>query len=288
MTLNESLRHLVENQMMSTIVLFIVIFLCRFATNRLLQHHFASDAERRRRIASNIRNALFIITLFGLLFIWAPLLRNFALSLTAFAVAIILATKELILCLSGSFLKTSTGEIRVGDWITVNGIRGEVVDQTFMSTKLQELGEAGSRYEFTGRTISLPNSVFLTAHVINDEMTKKFVFHTITLVIDKAVDPTPVIDAITRTIANETEADKASGHRLKSRVEKDTGILLPDSDPVVHFGTTGEGKLKLMVRAMLSTKRAASIEKAAMLAGLEAIRKIAAEQGEKTPEEKAP
>ncbi len=287
MEINETLRQLVDNQMISTVVLFAIIFLSRIATNRYLQHHLATDAERRRRIASNIRNALFIITMFGLLFIWAPLLRNFALSLTAFAVAIILATKELILCVSGTFLKTSTGEIRVGDWITVNGIRGEVVDQTFMSTQLQELGEGASRYEFTGRTISLPNSVFLSAHVINDEMTKKFAYHTITIGIDKIDDPAPIIDAMTRAITHETEADKASGHKLKSRVEKDTGILLPVSDPVVHFSTTGEGKLKLMIRAMLPTKRATAIEKAAMLAGLGAIREVAAEQNAKTHEDKA-
>lgn len=272
--------------MISTIVLLVLILLCRVATNRYLQHFLASEPEQRRRIASNIRNALFVITVLGILYIWAPLLRNFALSLTAFAVAIILATKELILCLSGSFLKTSTGEIRVGDWITVNGIRGEVVDQTFMSTKLQELGEGGNRYEFTGRTVSLPNSIFLTAHVINDEMTKKFVYHTLTLVIDKAADPAPVIKAITHAIADEVESGKASGHRLKSQVEKDTGISLPEADPTVHFGTTGEGKLKLMVRAMMPTKRAAAIERAAMLAGLEAIRKAAAEQSEKATEDK--
>lgn len=287
MAINDTLRQLVEHEMISTTVLFIVVFLCRFATNQFLQHRLASDPERRRRIASNIRNALFIITVFGLLFIWAPLLRNFALSLTAFAVAIILATKELILCFSGTFLKTSTGEIRVGDWITVNGVRGEVVDQTFMSTRLQELGEGGSRYDFTGRMITLPNSVFLTAHVINDEMTKKFVYHTITIVIDKATDPAPVITAMTDAIALEIGADKSLGLKFKSNVEKDADILLPDPEPMVYFGTTGEGKLKLMIRAMMPTKRATTIEKNAMLAGLEAMRKIAAEQSAETPEDKA-
>jgi len=285
MEINETLRQLVDNQMVSTAILIAIILLCRFASNRYLEHHLAADAEQRRRIASNIRNALFVLTLFGLLFIWAPSLRSFALSLTAFAVAIILATKELILCLSGTFFKTSTGDIRVGDWINVNGMRGEVVDQTFMSTKLQELGEGGSRYEFTGRTITLPNSVFLSAHVINDEMTKKFVYHTITIAIDKALDPAPIIDAMTQAITRETETDKATGHQLKTQVEKTAGILLPESDPVVHFVTSGEGKLKLLIRVMVSTKRAAAIEKAAMLAGLEAIRKAATDQSAKTSDD---
>jgi small-conductance mechanosensitive channel len=287
MTLNETLRHLVDNQMMSTIVLLIVIFVVRFTSNRFLQRHFDSNAEQRRRIASNIRNALFVLTVFGLLYIWAPSLRNFALSLTAFAVAIILATKELILCFSGTFLKTSTSEIKIGDWITVNGIRGEVVDQTFMSTRLQELGEGGSRYDFTGRTISLPNSIFLTAHVINDEMTKKFVYHTVTLAIDKDMDPAPIITAMTDAITHEMSADKETGLRFKSGIEEKVDISLPDAEPTVHFGTTGEGKVKLMIRAMMPTKHATAIEKVAMLAGLAAIRKIATEQSEKNSEDPA-
>lgn len=287
MTLNETLRHLVDNQMMSTIVLLIVVFVFRFATNRFVEHHFDSNAEQRRRINSNIRNALFVLTVFGLLYIWAPSLRNFALSLTAFAVAIILATKELILCFSGTFLKTSSGEIKIGDWITVNGIRGEVVDQTFMSTRLQELGEGGSRYDFTGRTISLPNSIFLTAHVINDEMTKKFVYHTVTIVIDKVADPASVIAAMTDAISQELAEDKKTGLKFKSSIEKNEDILLPDTEPTIHFGTTGEGKVKLMIRALMPTKRATAIEKVAMLAGLAAMRKIAAEQNEKNPDDKA-
>lgn len=287
MAINETLRHLVDNQIMSTIVLLIVIFVFRFAINRFVEHHFESNAEQRRRVASNIRNALFVLIVFGLLYIWAPSLRNFALSLTAFAVAIILATKELILCFSGTFLKTSSGEIKIGDWITINGIRGEVVDQTFMSTRLQELGEGGSRYDFTGRTISLPNSIFLTAHVINDEMTKKFVYHTVTIVIDKVADPAPVIAAMTDTIIHEMAEDEETSLKFKSGIEEKVDISLPDSAPTVHFGTTGEGKVKLMIRAMMPTKRATAIEKAAMLAGLAAMRQVAAEQDDKNSDDKA-
>jgi len=149
------------------------------------------------------------------------------------------------------------------------------------------LGEGGSRYDFTGRTISLPNSIFLTAHVINDEMTKKFVYHTVTIVIDKATDPEPIIAAMTDTITHELAEDKEASLKFKSGIEEKVNILLPDAAPTVHFGTTGEGKVKLMIRAMMPTKRATDIEKTAMLAGLAAMRKIAAEGNEKYPDDKA-
>lgn len=285
MHFSDVIRPLLENQTISTFVLFVAIFLARLATNQYLNSHVSEDPERRRRIASNIKNTLFVILVFGLLFIWAPSLRTFALSLTAFAVAIILATKELILCLSGTFLKTSTGDIKVGDWITVNGIRGEVIDQSIMSTKLQELGDGGSRFDFTGRTITLPNSIFLSAHVINDEMNKKFVYHTMTIVIDKASDPSPVIDAITGAIKSAVQPKIKDALEYKSRIEEKAGISLPGADPVIHFGTTGEGKVKLMVRAMMPTDSATAIEKTAMLAGLEAMRAQAAKEEAEKPKE---
>lgn len=287
MNLSDTLRAFADNQTISTIVLFVAIAATRFAANHYVRSHHSADPERRRRILSNIRNALFILTAFGLLFIWAPSLRSFALSLTAFAVAIILATKELILCLSGSFLKASAGEMRVGDWVTVNGMRGEVIDQTLLATTLQELGEGGSRYEFTGRTVTLPNSLFLSAHVINEALQKKFVYHTATIVIDKACDPTTIIDAMTNAIKTAAAADIETALRYKSRMETRRDVKFPDAEPTVHLSNTNEGKVKLMIRALLPAGKATAIEKTTMLAGLEAMRNLAAIQEAEQPENKA-
>jgi small-conductance mechanosensitive channel len=67
-----------------------------------------------------------VLLLLGLVLIWAPQLWTFALSLAAVAVEIVVATKEMILCISGSLMRASPRAFSVGDWIEVADVRGEV------------------------------------------------------------------------------------------------------------------------------------------------------------------
>jgi small-conductance mechanosensitive channel len=73
----------------------------------------------QRRLLVSSRNVFLFLLLVGLALIWAPQLRTLALSLTAVAVAIVVATKELILCLSGAVLRATARAFDVGDWIEV-------------------------------------------------------------------------------------------------------------------------------------------------------------------------
>ncbi|MDZ7811403.1 MAG: hypothetical protein U5L11_16880 [Arhodomonas sp.] len=62
-----------------------------------------------------MRNLAVIIAAIGLVLIWLPALHTFALSITAFAVALVIATKELILA-SGTVLRTLSRPFEIGDW----------------------------------------------------------------------------------------------------------------------------------------------------------------------------
>src|SRR5690606_27740699 len=85
-----------------------------------------------------------IILLIGILFIWGQELRDFALSLVAVAAALVLATKEVILCLMGGLLKASTKLFENGDRISVSGYKGKVIDHTLLTTTLIETGPGRS------------------------------------------------------------------------------------------------------------------------------------------------
>ena len=272
MSIQDLFGYLTGNQLAGTLVLVFCALVLRLLIERYLNRRDSLEAESRRRIISNLRNGLFFLVLVGLMMIWAPALRTFALSLTAFAVAIILATKELILCISGSFLKTTSGAMRVGHWIEVHGFRGEVVDQTLLSTRIEELGNGAGSYEFTGRTIVIPNSLFLTHPVTNERFFKRYVIHNFQLVIEAHYDPVAVEKAVLKAIDLAMKDHIEGARRYNAMIEKRAGIDIVDLEPKTHFSTTNEGRVRLQVTAFLPTRQAVQIEQKAVLAGLAVAR----------------
>lgn len=104
-----------------------------------------------------------------------------ALSLIAFAVAFVVAIKELFMCLSGSVLKTSSGAFRVGDRIQVRDFRGDVIDQTLLSTTLLEVGPGKLTHQRTGRKLVLPKSLFISDPVTNESFIHAYGLHVFTV-----------------------------------------------------------------------------------------------------------
>ena len=88
--------------LIASIILVLAVLLLRHIVVRFITAHTrASSLERRRWLAAT-RNVTLVLIVIGLFIIWSSALTTFALSLTAFVVAIVLATKELLLCLAGA------------------------------------------------------------------------------------------------------------------------------------------------------------------------------------------
>ena len=169
---SDLIDHLHTNSLVSTVILVAAIGLGRWLLVRLVRGEDIVLHEEQRRWISRIKNGSLTLLVIGLVFVWLPELNTFALSITAFAVAFVIATKELILCVSGTLLRVGSQAYRVGDWIDVNGISGEVVDHSLLSTSVAEIDSKHNRYDFTGKTVVLPNSAFLVHHVKNQNFLK--------------------------------------------------------------------------------------------------------------------
>ncbi|SMQ74777.1 Mechanosensitive ion channel [Altererythrobacter xiamenensis] len=143
--------------------LLLVLLAARLIAGRTLRRRDDLTEQVARRWTANFRNLLLLIAVIGLVMIWAPQLRTFALSLTAVAVAIVVATKELILCLSGAALRTFTRAFSVGDMIEIGTTKGEVLDLNLLATRLQEFESREGSIVPTGRVVTLPYSLLFSS-----------------------------------------------------------------------------------------------------------------------------
>lgn len=256
----------------ATILLFAVAAVVRHLAERALRRDGEFLSDHRRRILFNIRNGLFFIGLIGLVLIWAPSLRSFALSLTAFVVAIIIATKELILCLSGAFLRATSTSFRVGHWIEVIGIHGEVIDITLLSVHIQEVHADGRSYEYTGRTVTVPNSVFLTQPVKNLNFYNRYVFHRFSLTMKPEIDTMKVEAAVLQSLRSDMAPHEDVARRFNALIERKAALDIMGTEPTVHLEVGHEGRVRMEVVMFLPTHQAVTYEQNAVRAGLAEIR----------------
>ena len=184
----------IRSEIIQSVLLIIGVLLVRTV---ILQTHFrrhpAMQIEDMRRWVVVSRNLTLIACLIGLISVWAAQIQTLALSMFAIAAAIVLATKELIMCLSGSLLRAVTKQYSVGDYIEVGHMRGRVVDINLLNTLMMQVGPNHLIGQLSGKTVSFPNSLLLSQTVQRDNILGNFVVHTFEIPVPIHLDSDAIV-----------------------------------------------------------------------------------------------
>ena len=269
----------VSRTLMSAAVLIGVLLMRWFMLKGLQQMPIKSQ-EMRRRWILQIRNLTLIFVAIGLMVIWATELRTLALSLVAVIVAIVLATKELILCITGSFLKASSGAFSLGDRIEVNQMRGDVIDQTLLSTTLMEVGPGGTTHHHTGRVLVLPNSLFLTNTVLNESFTGTYGVHSFTVPIKRDQDYMLHEHALIEAAADVCGPYLAQARASMEYLTRTESVDAPSVEPRVTINFANPDQIDLVVRVAAPIQRKGRVEQQIVRKYLQSIKPETKENSE--------
>lgn len=252
-------EHDIVVNVLASLVLLAVIGLARRWYVNALPDSLSLD-ERRRRMIS-LRNRISVIAVVLLVSLWATELKTLAVSLLAIAVALVVATKEMLLAMIGGMTRAATKRYVIGDRIEVKGVRGDVVDITLMYTVVMELGPGHFTHQYTGKTIAFPNSALLTDAVIVDTVTQDHTLHNIQVpVYPKDGNPEVAVNTL-QEIAERTCAPfQEHANAQVTKWERDTAINLPSSQPRVIIHVNDHGDWWLTLRCVLPIKERVRIE----------------------------
>ncbi|NCC21354.1 MAG: mechanosensitive ion channel [Alphaproteobacteria bacterium] len=244
---------------LTSVLLVAGLAVLRMALVRLIRGKEELLSKDKRRLITTLKNVVWVVLVVGLIFIWAPEIQTLALSLTAFAVAFVIGIKEWIMQITGGLYRTSTKPFKVGDWITVAGLSGEVMDMDAFAVRLQEVDIAGQTYQFTGRTMLVPNSHFLTNHVDNLNFIKNYVFIDVTLTLEAGEqNPSDVLGTLQEVAQRYFAPLRNEALAFVRKVERKASIDIADPDPQAIFAMEGTHE-KYGVRLMVPTKEAVAI-----------------------------
>lgn len=165
--------------LLASLAFFLVLMGVRMLLRRAILRREALEPEMKRRWLVSLRNVILIIFMLGMALIWASEIETVAVSMVAFAAALVLATREMILCLLGALYRASTNAYAIGDRIEINGLKGQVIDSDMLSTTLIESNQATAHKGTVGRVVTFPNSLLLMQPLFNESTLGRYVIHTV-------------------------------------------------------------------------------------------------------------
>ena len=141
---NAFFQALIHSNSVLTIALILVLMSSKIYILKLLQQKGKSNKRLKMSI---VNNTITILILIGIFNIWADEFHEFAISIAAFVVAIVIATREFIQCFIGFLYIVSSRPFRIGDWIQVGDYYGEVHSIDWAKLTLLEVSSSAGFFK---------------------------------------------------------------------------------------------------------------------------------------------
>ena len=190
-----------------------IIFLILFFTVRgdaIVRRIMALPAIDRRQMhtlrmvfelaVQVIGGLLVLLVIFG-----APQQTPTILGLVTAGITIVL--QDFILAFFGWFFLMGKNGLRVGDWVEINGVAGEVSEVGLIYTKLLETGKIDDKGHPTGRRIAFINSFAIRGQYFNFTTTGQWMWDEIVVGVPASADPRVFLEKVQRVAVDETASD---------------------------------------------------------------------------------
>jgi small-conductance mechanosensitive channel len=114
------------------------------------------------------------------------------------------ALKDFIVGFIGWFVLMGKNGIRLGDWVEINGVTGEVVEIGPFHTVLLETGNWTDSGHPTGRRVTFTNSFAIEGHYFNFSTSGQWLWDELQLVLPAGQDPYPMVNEIQQKVSEAT------------------------------------------------------------------------------------
>ncbi len=251
----------ISSKVIVTIILIASAIAIRFAVVYKLKKISLEDHESPRRWINTTNNVITLIIVVGLIIIWSSELQLVALSVATFAVALVIAGREFIQCLLGFFYQSTSRAFVAGDWVKIGNHYGEVVSNDWLSTKILEIDIDAKSYDYTGKTLVIPNNQLVTNTIHNLNFMRRYVSHSFSIIRDaKPVNAFNAKQYILERAQAYCEPFKDTAARYSHLIENRLDISLSGPEASVRIATTNLGRNEFTITVFCPTEQAVNIE----------------------------
>ncbi len=249
---------MLDYKLLTSVVVVIVLHLTKRLILKVIKKQSSKKGEDRRNqinILEQLGNAFILV---ALMLIWSSEIQTLAISIAAFMVAIVLATREFIQCFMGFIYYLGARPFRVGDWIQMNNIVGEVVEMDWAKTALLEVDPES--FNYTGKHVYVPNSQLVTQTVRNLNFLRRYKIHSFEIVNEPTVNPYRILPAFSARAQAHCEYFRDVAERYKGLIERHLEQEFIQIDPEIGIETNELAKVVVFVSIFCPTTEAFELQ----------------------------
>jgi small-conductance mechanosensitive channel len=235
--------------LLGSLALVFGVLLAAVAAETGVRHALREQKDRRRMHQQRFLGLLAVRLVAGLvilLIVFGPPSQTPTIIGLATA-GLTVALKDFLLAFLGWFLLMGRNGVRVGDWVEIKGVGGEVIEVGLFKTVLLEMGNWTNTGHPTGRRVSFMNGYAIEGHYFNFSTAGQWLWDELQVTVPASGDPYATAERIRELVEKETDADAQQAAQDWERITRQYGTRSFSARPSVDLRPAPNG-LEIQVR----------------------------------------
>jgi small-conductance mechanosensitive channel len=230
-------RRGVLHALMGSLGLILAIVLIAIVVKDVLGKILGREADRRRlhqiRVVTRIAIHAVAFILILLVIFGAPTQTPTIIGLAGAGLTVVL--KDFIVSFFGWFVLMGRNGIRLGDWVEINGVGGEVIEIGMLKTVLLEMGNWTVTGHPTGRRVSFVNSFAIEGHYFNFSTAGQWLWDELQVTAPLGGEPYQLAEQIRQMVERETAEDAKMAEQEWERITHQYGTRTFSARPAADL-----------------------------------------------------
>ncbi len=243
-------RGVATHGMIQSALWILLIVLLTYLISRAVEQFLVDATPEKRRLRTVRTIVRFAMQAVALLLILMVIFGTPSQTPTILGLAgagLTVAMKDFIVAFFGWFVLMGRNGLRVGDWVEINGVVGEVSEIGLLRTVLFETGNWNDAGHPTGRKVAFVNSFAIEGHFFNFSTTGQWLWDELQVLVPANENPYPLIDAIQKLVTDETALNARDAEEEWQRATNRQRLGSVSATPAINVRPTSSG-VQVLVR----------------------------------------
>jgi small-conductance mechanosensitive channel len=237
---HRTVMHLTLRSLATIAFILICVILSEAIGVQLLERH-ALDRRRMQTLRTILRLGVQLVGVVGVLLVTLGVPRQISTILGLATAGLTVALQSFILAFFGWFILMGKNGMRVGDWVQIDGVAGEVIEINLFRTTIRETSNWADKGHPTGRRATFINNFAVTGKFFNFSTVGQWMWDEISVSIPSSAETYAKVALIHKAVLEETEQDAQLAEQEWTRVPRQNGLGQVSASPSVNMRPAAAG-----------------------------------------------